>query len=617
MAELDVIWMACLMLLPVAGGVLAALAPCRWPDLGAWITTMVSLAALGTAIAVLILFKYDTLDQLGVLNDAEFRHKASLAYRSAMADLADDYEVKSSVDWVGRTRWAGAWGLDILWGLDGASMACVLAITASFLVASLVGWRPGPSAGVWRFCLLGLESALLAACLWQNLALLAGVACLATLLAAQLARLSNLGSALVARIQLAGYVASLCLLVSAALLRGFDCHDHAPPDRLEQMAWQQVRSQPDARFEEVYHRLTYHTFDLPVLARAARAAWHGREVEALTLERWRARQELARVRGELTDGKNVSEQFIADEVVGFNERKTAWLSGSRAWIAAMLLVAATWLLLNIWPAPMAWGSCATESHAGAFVALAAYGVLGLVVLFQAAWPLLPWVLLPGGALHGLAPWIALVGMAGTWVVLLQARTISTMVTGAASGLSALALAAALAWPAAATSEDVSWALNGGLFLGLAALLGVVASWAGLAATDPAKPAPVGLLRLMAMIQVGLPGTLGFVGLVLAMVALERTGVWLVMAWAAAFFVMVVLVLRLAGRLGDSQARVEWKPRSMVVVAVALLPLVVPGVIPILMTSWCEPAMTARAEWLVGLPEAAPGQGAPLPRAPKP
>ncbi|NBU76320.1 MAG: hypothetical protein EBS30_14060, partial [Planctomycetes bacterium] len=68
MAELDVIWMACLMLLPVAGGVLAALAPCRWPDLGAWITTMVSLAALGTAIAVLILFKYDTLDQLGVLN---------------------------------------------------------------------------------------------------------------------------------------------------------------------------------------------------------------------------------------------------------------------------------------------------------------------------------------------------------------------------------------------------------------------------------------------------------------------------------------------------------------------------------------------------------------------
>jgi hypothetical protein len=211
----------------------------------------------------------------------------------------------------------------------------------------------------------------------------------------------------------------------------------------------------------------------------------------------------------------------------------------------------------------------------------------------------------------------LVGMAGTWVVLLQARTISTMVTGAASGLNALALAAALAWPAAATSEDVSWALNGGLFLGLAALLGVVASWAGLAATDPAKPAPVGLLRLMAMIQVGLPGTLGFVGLVLAMVALERTGVWLVMAWAAAFFVMVVLVLRLAGRLGDSQARVEWKPRSMVVVAVALLPLVVPGVIPILMTSWCEPAMTARAEWLVGLPEAAPGQGAPLPRAPKP
>jgi len=330
-----------------------------------------------------------------------------------------------------------------------------------------------------------------------------------------------------------------------------------------------------------------------------------------------ARQELARVRGELAAGKNGAEQFIADEVVGFNERKAAWLSGSGVWIAAVLLVAATWLLLNIWPAPMAWGNAATESHPGAFVALAAYGVLGLVVLFQAAWPLLPWVLLPGGALNGWAPWLALVGMAGTCVVLLRARTVSAMVNGAASGLSALALAAALAWPASGSAEDLAWALNGGLFLGLAALLGGVASWAGLAATDPSKPASVGLLRLMAMIQVGLPGTLGFVGLVLAMVALERTGVWLVMAWAAAIFVMVVVVLRLAGQLGDSRARVEWKPRSMVVVAVALLPLVVPGVIPILITSWCEPAMTARAEWLVGLPEAAPGQGAPLPRAPKP
>lgn len=617
MPELDVIWMACLMLLPVAGGVLAVLAPARWPDLGAWITTMVTLAALGTAIAVLILFKYDTLDQLGVLNDTEFRHKASLAYRSAMADLADDHEVRSSVDWVGRTRWAGAWGLDILWGLDGASMACVLAITSAFLVASLVGWRPGPAAGVWRFCLLGLESTLLAACLWQNLALLAGVVCLSTLLASQLARLSNLGTSIVMRVQGAGYAASLCLLVSAALLRGQDCHDHAPPDRLEQMAWQQVRARPEARFEEVYHQLSFHTFDLPVLARGARAAWHGREVEALTLERARARLELARIQGESAAAMRQSEQFIADEVSGFHERKKGWLENTGVWIAAVLLLAAIWLLLNIWPAPMAWGVTPAESHAGALVALAAHGVLGLVVLFQAAWPLLPWVLMPGAALGGWAPWLALVGMVGTCFVLVQVRTLPPMLTGVASGLSAMALAAALSWPREATSADLAWSLNGGLFLGLTAWLGVVAAWAGLTAAGTDKPAPIGMLRLVAMIQMGLPGTLGFVGLILAMVAFERTSVSLVMAWAVSFLALVLLVLRLAGQLGDAQSRVEWKPRSMVVVAIALLPLVVPGIIPILITSWCEPAMTARAEWLIDLPEAAPGQGAPLPRAWRP
>lgn len=617
MPELDVIWMACLVFLPVLGGILAGMAPARWPDLGAWIATLTTLATLGTAIAILILFKYDTLDQLGVLNDLEFRHRGSLSYRSAIADLADDFQVRSSIDWVARNRWAGAWGLDLLWGLDGASMACVLAVASSFLVVTVVGWRPLSFPGAWRFCVLALESTLLAACVWQNLALLAGLTCLATVLAGQLSRLSGMAAGFVSRFELGGYCATVALLLAAVALRGIDCHDHAPPDRLDQMAWQQVRSKPDVRHQEAYHGLAYHTFDLTVLARAARAAWHGKEVEALTLERWRSRLDLAKARAAGARVETVeAEQFIANEAAGFERRMNRLRNGASLSVAATLLLLAAWFLLNIWPAPLAWGDD-FDGPASTRMALSIFGVLGLVVLFQAAWPLLPWVLAPGGALSGWGPWLPVSGLSAGLFVLAASTRISTLIGSLAGGMSAVAVAATLAWPATGTPEDMAWALNGGLFIGLAAMLAALAAWAVVSVCGKARVPPVGILRLVTMLQCGLPGTLGFIGLVLGMVALERTGIVLMMVVGLAILLLVLVSRRQAGLLGDPQAKIGWNPRAALVVALALMPLVVPGLAPPLLTAWCEPAMTARAEWLFDLPEAAPGQGRPLPKAAKP
>ena len=78
MEELDVLWMAALAGLPMAGAICVGLAPRRWPDLGAWSTVLVTAVTLSLAIAILILFRFDTLEQLGALNDVEFRFKGCL-----------------------------------------------------------------------------------------------------------------------------------------------------------------------------------------------------------------------------------------------------------------------------------------------------------------------------------------------------------------------------------------------------------------------------------------------------------------------------------------------------------------------------------------------------------
>ena len=129
--------------------------------------------------------------------------------------------------------------------------------------------------------------------------------------------------------------------------------------------------------------------------------------------------------------------------------------------------------------------------------------------------------------------------------------------------------------------------------------------------------PAGILRLVAMLQCGLPGTLGFIGLVLGMVALERTSTVLMLVVGLGVLLLVLVSTRTAGHLGDARSSTVWSPKAVLAVVLALMPMVVPGVAPMLLTAWCEPAMTARAEWLLDLPEAAPGQGRPLPRSAKP
>ncbi len=254
MEELDVIWMAILAGTHLVGALLAGLAPRKWPDLGAWITVLSTALSLSLAIAILIQYRYDTLEQLGVLNDIEFRHKGSLDFRSWAADRNPDPAVEKSTDWVGRTAWLNQFGLEWLWGMDGVGMACALAISACALSIAAVVWRPAGEPGFWRATLLCLEAVLLAACTQQNLFFLGLLMLLAVLLAALLCRFSG------ARVEPGtmgnpagwilrpGFIAAALTLVGGLILSAQDCHDFAPPDRLEEAAWRAVRSTPGAAY---------------------------------------------------------------------------------------------------------------------------------------------------------------------------------------------------------------------------------------------------------------------------------------------------------------------------------------------------------------------------------
>ncbi|MFM8726379.1 MAG: hypothetical protein ACKON9_14785, partial [Planctomycetaceae bacterium] len=195
-----------------------------------------------------------------------------------------------------------------------------------------------------------------------------------------------------------------------------------------------------------------------------------------------------------------------------------------------------------------------------------------------------------------------------------ARSVSTLVGSVACCMAAIAISATMSWPGSGKPEDMAWSLNGGLFIGLATVLGSVFAWSVVSVVGKGKAAPAGMLRLLTLVQCGLPGTLGFVGLVLGLVALERASMTLALLAGFGILLIVLLSRRQANRVGSHEAFMEWNPRAVAVVGLGLLPLIVPGVAPILLTSWCEPAMTARAEWLLDLPEAAPGQGRPVPKA---
>ena len=615
MEELDVIWMAILAGTPLVGALLAGLAPRKWPDLGAWITVLSTALSLSLAIAILIQYRYDTLEQLGVLNDIEFRHKGSLDFRSWAADRNPDPAVEKSTDWVGRTAWLNQFGLEWLWGMDGVGMACALAISACALSIAAVIWRPAGEPGFWRATLLCLEAVLLAACTQQNLFFLGLLMLLAVLLAALLCRFSG------ARVEPGtmgnpagwilrpGFIAAALTLVGGLILSAQDCHDFAPPDRLEEAAWRAVRSTPGAAYNDEYAGAEFHTLDLTLLARQARASWHGHDLEALSLERLRNR---------LLAGDKEPRYDIADllkrEEVGFQARLEAWKNSywvvRAGWVLALASVA--WLIAGLGYSEG--GGARPEIDGAGGMARAMLSSLFILLLLRVVFPLFPTAFAPG---EKGGPGLALLaGMLLMGDVLFRLWTASSrwqISALSAWGMAWVAWLGVFAWPWGGQPGPLALGLNGALLAGVCIPLGMVLA-RGLMVLRPHDKGAAGGLALL--LQAGAPLSLGALAMLPVGRALFATSTLVGVLFVVAYALWLYAVASRSGLFGslDNQpgapvtAPEPWKSRQVLVAFLLPVPLILTGVIPYWVVAWTEPAATSQADLLERMPQLAPGQG---------
>jgi len=619
MEELDVIWMAVLAGAPLVGAVLAGLAPRKWPDLGAWITLLTTTFTLSMAIAVLIQYRYDTLEQLGVLNDMEFRYKGSLDYRSLAADRQPDPAVEKSTDWLGRTAWLNRFGLEWLWGMDGVGMACSLAVAAGALSIAAVVWRPAGNPGAWRATLLCLEAALLAACSQQNLFFLGLLMALAVLLAALLCRFSGakvepgpLGNP-AGWILRPGFVAAGLTLAGALVLLSQDCHDFAPPDRVEEAAWRAVRSTPGANYNEEYAAVEYHTLDLTVLARQARAAWHGHDLEALSLERLRLRK----LRGEKEEHYDLTD-LIQREEAALQARLESWRESRwvvrAGWCLAFAAVA--WLIAGLGYSE---GNGARPEIDGAGgMARGLLSALFILMLLRVVFPLFPTAFSPGeksSLTTGLLGGLLLLG--DVLFRLWNATNPWQVTTLLAWGFAWVAWLGVFAWPVGGEPESLAMGLNGALLAGVCVPLGLTLTRGLMVLRPNDRGAALGIALL---VQAGVPLSLGAVALLPVARAVFACGALAGVLFVLAYALMLYSVAA-RGFLFDAPASPgatiadPWKARQKLVATLLPLPMVLTGVLPYLITSWTEPAATSQADLLERMPQLAPGQAMPHAKIP--
>jgi NADH:ubiquinone oxidoreductase subunit 4 (subunit M)/predicted nucleic acid-binding Zn-ribbon protein len=141
MSEIDMLWMTAVVFIPSLFALGVLFFPRGWEEAMRWWALFGTALTLGASICMFILFKYNTLDQQGVLNNKESRHKASLLYRAGEAESGKVGAAANSEDWVARYPWIKRFNIDYYLGADGISMPLVLLTTALCFLAMIASWK--------------------------------------------------------------------------------------------------------------------------------------------------------------------------------------------------------------------------------------------------------------------------------------------------------------------------------------------------------------------------------------------------------------------------------------------------------------------------------------------
>ena len=144
MQELDLVWFIALLGTPLFFSLFCIVLTPRFNQIVPWFATLGGAIALGISLGMTIQFKYDTVEQLGVLDDENTRLQTSLFERGKNVDLAPDYEVFKSYDWVSKVRWIPRLGINFTLGLDGLNLSILILTALIYFTAFVAVWIGSP-----------------------------------------------------------------------------------------------------------------------------------------------------------------------------------------------------------------------------------------------------------------------------------------------------------------------------------------------------------------------------------------------------------------------------------------------------------------------------------------
>jgi NADH-quinone oxidoreductase subunit M len=274
MLETDLIWMSLVIFIPTVFALGLLFFPKGWEESMRWWTLFGTAATLGISLCMFILFKYDTLDRLGVLQNKDDRSKATLLYRADQADLAPVATPPPSQDWVARTSWIQRFNIDYYVGTDGISMILVLMTTALCFLAMIASWKIEKFVRGYCILFLILETGMVGTFLALDFFLFYIFWEVMLLPMYFLIGVWGGPRREYAAIKFFLYTLLGSVFILIALL-GFyftDLRDFVSPEKVAQAANRLRTENPSLSPEDAFKQATVNSFDLMALTRAGKAA---------------------------------------------------------------------------------------------------------------------------------------------------------------------------------------------------------------------------------------------------------------------------------------------------------------------------------------------------------